>query len=230
MRKKRWPDAAADYKHWGNIGAALFTSGAVLAMTWYGLMLLLPQRHLPWWPLIPLGAMVAFGLYLLMAGWAGLPVPSEKRERMLREFAKEQELKNQEAERKDTEWRAAEALRKEEAARSWQCGIGQAYTTDAQSRSLTVVALNCPEKSRSAQFIGKTAQCEITQSANVYKASAQIVDANRGFRLTFPDDFSPLPTILVDREYLVAWASDVLEERVKASFRLDRFSQAIKLQ
>ena len=71
---------ARDYKYWGGIGAAFLTTGLLgVATTWWGVV---ATSSLPWWPTIVFGLLSLVGVYFLLAGWRGWPVPAEKAERI----------------------------------------------------------------------------------------------------------------------------------------------------
>jgi hypothetical protein len=232
--RRRWdgrlsvPLESRDYRHWRDIGAVGVSVGALGDVGWYTVVQVVPSRvHPPWWPYLLFSFLIGVGAYFLLAGRCGWPVPLDKLERQRLKFAREVKEANEKRAAETLAYQAAEAARKEEESRSWLCSIGLGFLDPNDSKNYNIIALNCPARYQSAQFIGRSADCEIKYGEHVYKASVRYVDVNRGFRLRFPEDFAPLPERLPG-DYLVTWRSEVLDVPITKGFQLDRFGLLVK--
>lgn len=70
-----------DYKLWVHVGAIF---AITVAVGWITLVVTAPRGQLPIWSVVLFILFLLIGVYFLVAGWAGLPVPIEKAERTRR--------------------------------------------------------------------------------------------------------------------------------------------------
>jgi len=204
--------------------------GALGDVGWYTVVQVVPSRvHPPWWPYLLFSFLIAIGAYFLLAGRFGWPVPLDKLERQRLKFAREVKEANARQQAERVAHQAEVAVRKQREAQIWKCGMGLGFVDANDPKNYSVIALNGPVAHQSAQFIGKKATCTVTQSERLYSATVDYIDGNGGFRVRFPEDFSPEPKMVPGGDYFVTWSSEVLgNEFVKGSFSVDGYGHIVK--
>ena len=209
---------ARDYKYWGGIGAAFLTTGLLgVATTWWGVV---ATSSLPWWPTIVFGLLSLVGVYFLLAGWRGWPVPAEKAERIRKRQDAERSRAGAKRQHEEVERREAAGKRAEAESHRWQAA---AFVDNQRAVRLE---LHSPLSS-DGHFEGATATCVVMQGQYTYETLQAVpYDCRRyaGFVVAFPQEFEPRSE-LVPGEYFVTWRSDVLDELRGNTFAIDQYGR-----
>jgi hypothetical protein len=101
-----------------SIGAAFLTTGLLgVATTWWGVV---ATSSLPWWLTIVFGLLSLVGVYFLLAGWRGWPVPAEQAERIRKRQDAERSRAGAKRQHEEVERREAAGKRADAESHRWQ--------------------------------------------------------------------------------------------------------------
>jgi hypothetical protein len=179
-----------------------------------------PHSAFPQWPVYPFAVWAVISLIVMFQPLirSGLERRNESK------LASQQQERSREGVERVRQQGATLRRRQEEESQRWQIATWHALRNDGMG---VAIEFHRPDKSDQEAFVGATAMCEVTHSANVYKSKKPVtydLRAHGSFDTLFPDDFDPAGA-LDPGDYFVTWMSDVSEGLRKHKFKIDRHGQ-----